>query len=270
MSASEPITIPVDLNNPGQFFACCGLLELADRGSAGVEGWFTNASFSITCAATARGIGALLKEFSEAIVEQLNLKDAAASPLRLLVRPSILLNWWCDENAGGKQLKPWAGKQFGPLIFRLMKQAVANAPTSATDSPLDYPAAVFDSKDGKARKKTISPFYFDSRRAGTSLDIGFSPDEQDMSVMAYPLVESLALVGLQRFRPYADESTHPRSFVFIPWAVPLPAAVAAAAVSGALAIRSCGAFRFTKPSRGGEYMTMFSRATRVRSNDVRN
>ena len=24
------ITIPIDLNNPGQFFACCGLLELAD------------------------------------------------------------------------------------------------------------------------------------------------------------------------------------------------------------------------------------------------
>ncbi len=25
------ITIPVDLTNPGQLFACCGLLELADR-----------------------------------------------------------------------------------------------------------------------------------------------------------------------------------------------------------------------------------------------
>ena len=25
------IPIPVDLTSPGQFFACCGLLELADR-----------------------------------------------------------------------------------------------------------------------------------------------------------------------------------------------------------------------------------------------
>lgn len=25
------ITVPVDVTNPGQFFACCGLLELADR-----------------------------------------------------------------------------------------------------------------------------------------------------------------------------------------------------------------------------------------------
>jgi CRISPR-associated protein Csx14 len=32
MSNHTPnIRIPVDLTNPGQFFACCGLLELADR-----------------------------------------------------------------------------------------------------------------------------------------------------------------------------------------------------------------------------------------------
>ena len=34
------IQIPVDLTNPGQFFACCGLLELADRLWPGTEGWF--------------------------------------------------------------------------------------------------------------------------------------------------------------------------------------------------------------------------------------
>ena len=32
MSGFPPnVSIPVDLSNPGQFFACCGLLELADR-----------------------------------------------------------------------------------------------------------------------------------------------------------------------------------------------------------------------------------------------
>lgn len=34
------ISIPVDLSNPGQFFACCGLFELADRLWPGTEGWF--------------------------------------------------------------------------------------------------------------------------------------------------------------------------------------------------------------------------------------
>ena len=31
MTDTQPIRIPVKLTNPGQFFACCGLLELADR-----------------------------------------------------------------------------------------------------------------------------------------------------------------------------------------------------------------------------------------------
>jgi CRISPR-associated protein Csb3 len=142
-----------------------------------------------------------------------------------------------------------------------MKQATLKA--ALADSPLDYAEAVF----GKA-KKTVSPFYFDSRRDGTSLDIGFSPDEQQMSVEAYPAVESLALVGLQRFRPRIDETTQPTSFVYTAWAEPLPATVAAVTVCGIVQVRSCGNFRFSKPSRGGEYMTMFSRATRERSKNV--
>ena len=37
---NEPIRVRVDPTNPGQFFACCGLLELADRLWDGAEGWF--------------------------------------------------------------------------------------------------------------------------------------------------------------------------------------------------------------------------------------
>jgi len=89
-----------------------------------------------------------------------------------------------------------------------------------------------------------------------------------MSVEAYPAVDSLALVGLQRFRPYVDAEAYPRSFVYEAWAEPLPVSVAAATVCGAVAVRSCGSFRFARPSRGGEYVTMFSRATRERSKHV--
>ncbi len=44
MSQTTPpgISVRVDPTNPGQFFACCGLLELADRLWGGVEGWFEN------------------------------------------------------------------------------------------------------------------------------------------------------------------------------------------------------------------------------------
>jgi CRISPR-associated protein Csx14 len=42
----EPnIHLRVDPTNPGQFFACCGLLELADRLWGGAEGWFYSQHF---------------------------------------------------------------------------------------------------------------------------------------------------------------------------------------------------------------------------------
>jgi len=143
-----------------------------------------------------------------------------------------------------------------------MRKAAENAASEV--SPLDYRTSVLDEGGDKA----VAPFYFDSRREGTCLDFGFSPDTQQMSVESFPAVESLALVGLQRFRPYFDDASNPGSFLYTCWADPLPAVVAAVAACGLVPVRSRGVFRFIKPSRGGEYMTMFSRAKRERSSYV--
>ena len=45
-------SVNVDPTNPGQFFACCGLLELADRLWDGAEGWFAGGQFQVTCEGT--------------------------------------------------------------------------------------------------------------------------------------------------------------------------------------------------------------------------
>lgn len=273
MNSPEPtIRIDVDLTNPGQFFACCGLLELAGRlwCDSCVLGKFARASFELLPGLPGRSLKELIEHFVTAEVQQLDADDNAASPLHLGSPFDLRLDWWVKldgpdktsvDLGGGGQLKPWAGKQFGPLIFRLMRNACHDIDLL---KPFDEARAVYDQSSGKAKKKTISPFYFDARREETSLDIGFSPDEQDMSVMAYPAVESLALVGLQRFRPEVHDDGAARSFRYTAWEEPLPPVVAMAAVSGMVTVRARDTFRFTKPSRGGEYLTMFSRATRDR------
>src|SRR6266700_1264826 len=43
------IRVAVDPSNPGQFFACCGLLELAARLWPGAEGWFEGPEFCVEC-----------------------------------------------------------------------------------------------------------------------------------------------------------------------------------------------------------------------------
>ena len=42
------ITLEVDLTNPGQFLACCGLLELASRLDGEAVGWFEGTRFHMT------------------------------------------------------------------------------------------------------------------------------------------------------------------------------------------------------------------------------
>jgi CRISPR-associated protein Csx14 len=41
-------TVKVDVTNPGQFFSCCGLLELSHRLWQGAAGWFSDSLFSVT------------------------------------------------------------------------------------------------------------------------------------------------------------------------------------------------------------------------------
>ena len=50
-TANTTITLDVDLTNPGQFLACCGLLELASRLNPDARGHFENAAFHVTGAA---------------------------------------------------------------------------------------------------------------------------------------------------------------------------------------------------------------------------
>jgi CRISPR-associated protein Csb3 len=59
------IRVAVDPTNPGQFFACCGLLELADRLWPDAEGWFADGWFSIQSGhedATLANLSARLQE----------------------------------------------------------------------------------------------------------------------------------------------------------------------------------------------------------------
>src|SRR4051812_46148510 len=101
MNGPDPtIRVGVDLTNPGQFFACCGLLELADRLRGDAEGWFEGREFLI------RGGGELsdlVREASRASLAPLDPDDSTATPIQI-GEPfrSLRLDWWRDDRAGGK------------------------------------------------------------------------------------------------------------------------------------------------------------------------
>jgi CRISPR-associated protein Csb3 len=241
--------------NPGQFFAACGLLEIADRLWGGAEGAFESGEFRIS--PTTREL-APLPNIVEAIaggrISLLNPERAgsddesdAAWPLLLTVGDTmpLRLDWWRDKRSGGKALKVWAGTMHAGRIATALLAAL-RSPAFHDDNALNVAMVVQDPDDVRKKKE---PFYFDARRGGhtTARDVGFSPDAVGTTTVAYPVVELLCLIGLQRCRPRqarGPRARHSRLFEYFTWSTALPPAVVNAAVQGLLACERRSGYRF--------------------------
>jgi CRISPR-associated protein Csb3 len=136
----------------------------------------------------------------------------------------------------------------GLRIAQAMLSALRD-PALHTEGLFDVSCVVYDPDDAD---KKVEPFYFDARRAPNahSRDVGFSPNDLDMTTTAFPAVEALCLIGLQRFRPRPTERR--RVFDYRTWATPLAISVAAPVASGAVAIRGVHTYRFECWFRAGQ------------------
>lgn len=211
-------SVRVDVTNPGQFFACCGLLELAHRLWPGAEGWFDDGGFSIRASsADGPSLAKLIECLKECTLnsDDVNI-DNKICPIRIANGVDMRIDWWLAKEATSSRLKTWAGQQGGLKIALAMKDKLPAASEGMLDEGANAPA----------------PYYFDSRRFAHALDAGFSLDVQQMDVQAYPAVELLALIGLQRFRPSTTEDRW--CFAYRIWTNPLMAAPASAICAGAI------------------------------------
>lgn len=239
----EPaIRVGVDSANPGQFFACCGLLELSNRLWNGAEGWFEDGEF---CLAPLEGEGGTLEKLLGAVVEvelrALAPDEPTTSPLLLGGPFELRLDWWNDDRAGGSAFKTWAGQQKVVSIAGAMQHALSRAiPLGPRLFQLGESIP-----DPDEPKKSVAPFYFDARRAAgaLNLDIGFSTDAQKIETLSFPSVEFLCLIGLQRFRPRRNND---RTFFYYTWTrlTPLEPLIAAPVACGAVRVPESQAYSF--------------------------
>lgn len=238
-------SIRADAANPGQFFACCGLLELSHRLWPGAEGYFADDAFKVV---TACGESGLPKLVSSLRVARLDSDDEAGDEKTcpLLLRASsperqisLRLDWWRDGGRPGGSLKTWAGQQRVTAISRAMLD------TAASLDPIDtgwFNHGTVACAPGSG--KPVEPFYFDARRYAHALDAGFSLDAVDSETISYPSVEIMALIGLQRFHPRPVEENI-REFEYFTWNRPLGAIAAAAVACGAVPVAGGRGFRFS-------------------------
>jgi CRISPR-associated protein Csb3 len=260
MSHRSPnMVIPLDLANPGQFFACCGLLELADRLWSGTEGWFDRGHFLMSGPREA-SLRTLLDKLAESTVINTmtpaqNARLEQLSSLKKKVReetsgleeekkslesmrrekPIVLrgaldfrIDWFCNDCSGATRFKTWAGQQSVLEIARQMHRGAINT-MGDSDSTLWRPV-----------RDIGLPFYFDSDlgNQGSALDVGFSFDPLGgneltrIAVTCRPTLELLCFIGLQRFRPH--EVRRENRFLYTAWNTALTPSVASAVACGAL------------------------------------
>ena len=268
------IKIPVDLTNPGQFFACCGLLELADRlwSETEVAAWFERNAFllsiegdrgkqpfsTILSSVASSAVGNTMSSVQADRLEQLSTmskQDRNDSPgledekkaLESLRReePIVLgspicltIDWFRDDAAGGSRFKTWAGQQSVLDITSAMKDGIQSA-------GVECESTMWNSARGIGL-----PFNFDSDLGsqGSARDVGFSFDALASSEATRiegacrPALELLSFVGLQRFRP--RQFPRQNRFVYAAWHTPLPITVASAVACGAVNLGSESLYQF--------------------------
>jgi CRISPR-associated protein Csb3 len=249
MSDPTPsITVAVDPTNPGQFFACCGLLELADRLWPGAEGWFADGGreFKIACGGT---LPKLVAEIATANLIHNDPDDPYSSPITVAepFRP-LSVDWWVTDRTGAKDLKVWAGTMESYGIARAMQLALRHERFHTCC--LFNEGGVVANPDDPGKKK--EPYYFDARRAPNAhaRDVGFSTNDLQLTSTAYPAVELLCLVGLQVARPAFTERA--RIYDYCIWPVPLLSNLLLPAASGALELPGQRRFRFENWFRTGQ------------------
>ncbi len=225
--------IPVDLLNPGQVFACVGLLEAADVLCGDAEGYFdwtavSDVRFRLRANGGESPVERVLRFLDQAearaeVVEgSRNLeawKDAWGPRPTILPRsagypfpdPSspatlvcaliagterLALDHWGDET-GRDRVKFWAGSGGYPGVA-LANDALGLVRGRAAGAAAD--------PFGLSAPQSSS-FRLDWRRDYVPIDAGFSLNVHDhMETRGYPLVELLAALGLSHARPRRPNS----------------------------------------------------------------
>ena len=223
-------SIPVDLTNPGQVFACLGFLEAVEVLLGEARGGFdwrnpADVRFRLAGCGGDDPVVRVLRFLDEATVTsfapagsphstdkwkiktnrvdsgEFPFRDSGADvlPARLAdtVGNSITLDHWGDQGQARRdRVKFWAGAGGypGAALARDALELVRSRAADHAHDPFSLSA------------EQSSSFRFDWRRDYVPIDAGFSPNAHgDVVMRGYPVVELLAAIGLTNARPKRRE-----------------------------------------------------------------
>jgi CRISPR-associated protein Csb3 len=285
-ASQEPaIRVSVDVTNPGQFFACCGLLELACRIDPNSTAQFEGGYFVIRgdvrtlldcffrCQVDVDILAAPPNDDEDDEVDAdkgLDSHRGRIYPITLREPFNLRLDWWNDKEAQRQRLKTWtAGQHVTDLLLGYHKGKDKSKGKYIPSMREHFARAVKQFPNDWLREplpiEAPMSFSYDSRLSrNNALDLGLTTN----SVMAFsPGVDVLTLVGLQRFRPLMLQTwTRNR---YCTWSQPLSVEIAAVAALGLIPqlIHSCFEFPI-KPRDAQGRFKLFGHAQPIRRTHV--
>ena len=298
-------SIPVDLFNPGQVFACLGFLEAADVLCGDAEGGFdwsdeSEVKFCLRAGGEENPFETVLRFLAKAEVravapqgwrpkddpskkeepaepkakkklekEKAKLGQELSKQQESQVFPStspetssampiqitngkkrIVLGHWADSSSRN-EFKLYAGNRSALDIATAMLSGTFDKPKKGQNVGAIRTAGIARLW-GKRRTDLIEQpfevntpmggsFNFDPRGGWTTIDAGYSPNEQKHQVAASPVVEILAAWGLENARPDEFET---RKVRYAAWGLALHPMLARVALVGGVSVIPMKRFRF--------------------------
>ena len=240
---SNSSSIETDLHNPGQFFACCGLLYCADRLLAGAAARFSADVFVLEADEPDPALAVMrrLEGCADSVVADTNDAD---SPVRINIGDApVRLDFWSHFD-DRPTIKLFAGQIRSAALMKRWSRHLQECSRGASPSAWTDFAV------------TSLPSGIDAATRWTAQDVGFSLNEQGMKEMrTYPLVEFFAHIGLQSY--CWSEVERGRRHAYHTWGVPLPLPVAAPVAAGAIPPLITGSYEFeVEPSGSNKTLNM--------------
>ncbi len=210
-------SIPVNPNNPGHYFACCGILYMADRVFDVATGHFNDGCFVLQTNHDGNPLEYMIKQIS--MLEIKNVNETNESPIELKnENVKIYLDFW-DHFDDRPKIKLFAGREKSKEIIDRWQEELKKVEIEG--------ANIF-----KISTKNL-PSGFDTSTAWNSLDVGFSLNEHKKmkdNMTSYPVVEFFAHIGAQMF----GYSIREHRYYYQVWKHPLPIQTAMAVAAGAI------------------------------------
>lgn len=278
MNERNEIEIEVNVSNPVEYLACCGIFEIASRFDENAQAHWRIDGATAFVLDTALSEPELLEILIPTLTDWEKWKvgrssagevthlEATFSKAQIQIE-KIVLDWWYESLKPSGEInksgwKMYAGQQKAEKISLDMVQKCQHLACGSLTDVL------------RQTRKVSGSFGFDPAASRNALDVGYSPNDLNLPVVTSPFSQLLAMFGAQNFFPsrtlHSADIVSSRGwtkdnrkyfFDYALWLVPVPIALARSFANGSAGSTTKKILKFRSPRASRDKYSNLTLAT---------